>query len=121
MRANHFFSHAVATTCRALCGKATMKAQIETTCETHVSKSLAPEDLRCGDFVSILSEVVEFPSFWWSCDPQLMPPQEPVRLRCHTSDCGTPMKVKAICLPFVFIKKPCGGHRTLDVRQQRLV
>jgi hypothetical protein len=98
-----------------------MKAQVGTSCETYVSRSLAAEDLRCGDFVSILYEVVEFPSFWWSCDPQLMPPSEPVRLQCHSSDGGTPLKVKAICLPFVFVKKPCGQHRTLDVRQHRLV
>jgi hypothetical protein len=98
-----------------------MKASADANCETHVSKSLAAEDLRCGDFVGILSEVVEFPSFWWSCDPQLIPPHEPVRVHCHSNDCGIPLKVKAICLPFVFVKKPCGRHRTLDVRQQRLV
>jgi len=71
--------------------------------------------------VAILSETVEYPSFWWSCDPQLFPPSEPVRLQIHSCDCGTPLKVKAICLPFIFVKKPCGGHRTLDIRQQRLV
>ena len=42
-------------------------------------------------------------------------------MSCHTDDCGLPLKVKAICLPFVFVKKPCGKHRTLDFRQQRLV
>jgi hypothetical protein len=98
-----------------------MKAQIDSSCETYVSRSLAAEDLRCGDFVSILYESVEFPSFWWSCDPQLWPPGEPVRLTCLSSDGGTPLKVKAICLPFVFVKKPCGQHLTLDVRRHRLV
>jgi hypothetical protein len=121
VRANQFIAETVATISRTLFGYSTMKAQAETKCETHVSKSLAAEDLRCGDFVSILSEVVEFPSFFWSCDPQLVPPNEPVRMHCNTSDCGQPLKVKAICLPFIFVKKPCGRHRTLDVRQQRLV
>ena len=28
----------------------------------------APDDLRCGDFVSILSEIAEYPSFLWCHD-----------------------------------------------------
>jgi hypothetical protein len=98
----------------------TMKVQDRTICETGVAKSLAAEDLRCGDFVSILFETLEFPSFWWGCDPQLVSPSEPVRLQCHSGDGGTPLKIKAICLPFVFVKKPCGEHCTLDVRRHRL-
>jgi hypothetical protein len=85
------------------------------------ARTLAPDDLRAGDFVSILEETIEYPSFWWSCDPQLWPPSQPVRMSCRTDDCGVPLKVKAVCLPFVFVKKPCGKHRTLDIRQQRLV
>jgi hypothetical protein len=98
-----------------------MESQATTTAQTHVSRSLAAEDLRCGDFVAILHEISEWPSFFWSCDPQLLPPDEPVRLVGRASDGGTPLRVKAICLPFVFVKQPCGQHRTLDVRQHRLV
>ena len=99
-----------------------MESQTTTSDETIVARSLAAEDLRCGDFVSILHEIVEWPSFLWSgCDSLLLPPDQPVRLVSRSSDCGTPLKVKAICLPFVFVKQPCGTHRTLDVRQHRLV
>jgi hypothetical protein len=100
--------------------RVSMKTE-ETTCDTPIARSLAAEDLKRGDFVSILHETVEYPSFWWGCDPQLWPPSEPVRMHCRTSDCGLPLKVKAICLPFVFVKKPCGEHRMLDIRQHRLV
>ena len=34
--------------------------------------------------------------------------------------CHAPMKVKSVCLPFVFVKLPDGRHRTLDVRQHQL-
>ena len=98
-----------------------MKSDATTNTETFVSRSLAAEDLKCGDFVGILHEIVEWPSFFWSCDSQLLPPDQFVRLACRASDGGTPLKVKAICLPFVFVKKPCGQHRILDVRQHRLV
>ncbi len=97
-----------------------METQINTDCESYVARPLAAEDLRCGDFVSILHEIVEWPSFFWSCDSQLLPPNEPVRLQTRPSDSGQPLKVKGICLPFVFVKLPCGKHRTLDVRQHRL-
>jgi hypothetical protein len=98
-----------------------MKSQTTASSETNVSRSLAAEDLRCGDFVAILHEIVEWPSFFWSCDGQVLPPDELVRLQCRVTDGGIPLKVKAICLPFVFVKKPCGQHRILDVRQHRLV
>jgi hypothetical protein len=98
-----------------------MKSQTSPTFETNATKSLAAEDLRCGDFVSILYEVTEYPSCFWCGDSRLMPADEPVRVPYRTADCGTPLKVKAICLPFVFVKKPCGAHRTLDLRQHTLV
>ena len=98
-----------------------MKADAETSCESHLARSLAGEELRCGDFVSILHEIYELPSYLWCGDSQLLPPGELVRIQCRSSDGGVPLKVKAICLPFVFVKKPCGQHRTLDIRQHRLV
>jgi hypothetical protein len=96
-----------------------MQTRIEPTSE--LSRTLAAEDVRPGDYVSILHEVIEVPSYFWLCDGWSLPPDELVRLKCRTHDCGTPLKVKAVCLPFVFVKKPCGQHRTLDVRQHALV
>jgi hypothetical protein len=90
-------------------------------CETHVGRPVAPEDLRRGDFVGILSEIAEFPSFLWCHDSQLLAPNELVRISWHPDDGGTPLKVKAICLPFVYVKAPTGLRRTLDVRQCQLV
>lgn len=97
-----------------------MKTDAAAPC-TDVARPLAPEDLRCGDFVGILHEVLEWPSFFWSCEAHLLPPSEVVRIQRRPADGGTPLKVKAICLPFVFVKQPCGDHRTLDVREQSLV
>lgn len=98
-----------------------MASETTTSDETSLARPLAGEDLRCGDFVSILYEILEYPSFFWSCEPQLWPPDELVRIQWRPADAGTPFKVKALCLPFVFVKQPCGQHRTLDLRQHRLV
>lgn len=86
---------------------------------TEVAASVAPEDLRCGDYVAVLSVVHEYPSFFWCGDSGLLPREEPVRLQLMQDD-GTPLKIKAICLPFVFVKDAHGKHRTLDIRLCRL-
>jgi hypothetical protein len=98
-----------------------MKSPTATRAASTISRPLAAEDLRCGDFVGILSETVEWPSFFWHCDGQILPPDQPVRLTCKASAGGTPLKVKAISLPFVFVKRPGGQHQTLDVRRHQLV
>jgi hypothetical protein len=90
-------------------------------CEAYVARSLAAEDLRCGHFVGILHETVELPSYHWTCDGQLLPPDELIRIVYRPTEGGTPLKVKAICLPFVFVKHPSGQHQTLDVRRHQLV
>jgi hypothetical protein len=98
-----------------------MKTHAKTQSESLMAKSLAAEDLRCGDFVSVLHEIVEWPSCYWPNHSHQLTPSEPVRLQQKSSDGGIPLKVKAICLPFVFVKLPDGQHKMLDVRRQHLV
>jgi len=90
-------------------------------CESYVAKFLAAEDVRCGDVVGILREVIEYPSFFWCLDSPAQEAHEPVRVHARATDGGIPLKVKAICLPFLLVKSPNGQHRTLDVRQCELV
>ena len=98
-----------------------MKTDLAATAENEAARSLAPEDLRAGEYVSLDYEIIEFPSFFWCGDAQVLPPSEPVRMPWQTADCGQPLKVKAVCLPYVFVKKHSGEHRTLDVRRHRLL
>ena len=86
-----------------------------------VAARVAPEDLRAGDYVAILSMIREYPSFFWCGDSDLTTREEPVRVLFRDYQSGTPLKVKAICLPFVFVKQPDGTSRSLDVRQVQLV
>lgn len=87
---------------------------------TSVAALVAPEDLRRGDFVTVLSEIVELPSFLW-CEMLATDRSELVRLRRLPTDDRAPMKVKAICLPFIFVKLPKGQFRTIDIRLTSLV
>lgn len=86
----------------------------------RTARPLAPEDIRRGDFVALLDEEIEIPSFWWHTDAALLPPDLPVRLRLIPRDEAVPLKVRQVCLPFVLAKHPVGNTRTLDVRRMRL-
>jgi hypothetical protein len=81
---------------------------------------VAHEDLRIGEFVTVLNEIVEFPTFLW-CDAAASAPDEMVRVRCRADDGGMPLKIRAICLPFVYARSPYGVTQTLDIRQVQLV
>jgi hypothetical protein len=85
-----------------------------------LAKSLAPEEIRPGDFVAILHVVCELPSFLWCADASTLPLGEPVRVQFAPEHGGVPLKVKSVCLPFVLVKSPFGDTRSLDVRRYRL-
>jgi len=97
-----------------------MTNRISTHEETSLAATVAPEDLKCGQFVAVLNKVVEFPSYLW-CDSVPTARDEPIRLRYFCSCGGIPLRIVAICLPFVFVKSPYGQSCTLDVREYQLV
>ena len=88
--------------------------------DIQLARSLAAEDVRVGDMVAILDTLGEYPSFLWDRDAELLPPHEPVRVRWLGQKAGKPLKVKAICLPYILAKAPSGRYRTIDVRRCRL-
>jgi hypothetical protein len=91
-----------------------------TSAEATLAKPLAPEDVRPGDFVAVLHEIAELPSFYWCADAGFHPRDELVRIRYIPSSEALPLKVKSVCLPFVLVKAPRGERRTLDLRKCRL-
>jgi len=83
--------------------------------------TVAAEDLACGDYVSLLNETVDFPSFLWDSCGATLSPHELVRLKVIPVTAGRPLKVIAICLPFVYAKMPGGKMSTIDTRRTQLV
>jgi hypothetical protein len=92
-----------------------------TSCNTDLAKCLAAEDLRCGDMVAVLDISYEYPSFLWDVDSHVLSPDELVHIRWRNPEVGRPLKVKAICLPYVLVKSPSRRYSSLDVRQCRIV
>jgi hypothetical protein len=97
-----------------------MKAGLSNIETASLAASVAPEDLSCGEFVAVLNELFEFPSYLWF-DSVPGERSQLVRLWHIPAVSGLPLKVKAICLPFVFVKSPIGQCETIDVRRAQLV
>ncbi len=98
-----------------------MNTTTETYSDTTVAARIAGEDIACGDFVSVLNEIIELPSFLWNGSAISLAAEEPVRIRYAANDAGQPYKVMGICLPFVYVKTPNGAIITMDTRQRQLV
>ncbi|TWT98030.1 hypothetical protein Pla108_21850 [Botrimarina colliarenosi] len=98
-----------------------MKTKSPTTDNATLAKPLAPEDVRRGDYVAVLSEEYEYPAFAWLCDHSLTSRDELIRIRLRPRETEAPLRVVAACLPFVYVKPPKGDGRTLDLRSVRLV
>ena len=77
---------------------------------------VAGEDLRVGDDIAILTEIIEFPSCLWTCDASTLSPHDLVRLKYTSREPGVPLRVVAVCLPFVCVQTPHDQHRLLDLR-----
>ena len=85
-----------------------------------LAASVAPEDVNVGDDVAVLNEASEYASFLWD-DALTSSPEDVIRVWWRPTEAGMPLKVKAVCLPFVFVTAPTGVSRTMDLRQVQLV
>ncbi|HEY3392999.1 MAG TPA: hypothetical protein VGK58_09850 [Lacipirellulaceae bacterium] len=85
-----------------------------------LAKSLAPEDIRPGDYVTPLHLLAEVPSYWWCDDDWSLPRDRTVYIRFITNCDGAPLRVKSVCLPFVLVKQPGGQSLTVDLRKCQL-
>lgn len=85
---------------------------------SRLARPLAPEDVRRGQFVSMLFMVDEVVPLF--AEPQPWRSAAPVRYQLLPCVGTTPMRVLDVCLPFVFVFGAWGGHATLDVRQHKL-
>ncbi len=83
---------------------------------SKLARCVAPEDLNVGDFVAVLHETYEFPSFFWCDLENRLQADELVALRFKSRQNGKPLQVVDICLPFVLVEEPDKKHATIDVR-----
>jgi hypothetical protein len=98
-----------------------MKLATDISSDTTVAATLAPEDVACGDYVALLKTTFELPTYMWDAAQAMLPVDEVIRLKMIPADAGVPLKVFAICLPFVYAKNATGELKTLDLRREQIV
>lgn len=86
-----------------------------------VARRIAGEDLATDDYVTVLNEVYELPSFLWCDSLTRLDPGAPVTIQYMAHNAGVPFRVLSVCLPFVYVKPPRGEIVSLDLRRQELV
>jgi hypothetical protein len=98
-----------------------MKTQTVSQLEPSAAATVAGEDLACGDYVALLNETVDLPSFLWDACGASLSPHELVRLKLIPDNAGHPLRVIAVCLPFIYARAPSGETATIDTRRTQLV
>jgi hypothetical protein len=86
--------------------------------QINIAKTLAPEDIRPGTYVSILHVFEEFTPFIFGFEPPREPPETFRVMRMPRK--VRPLRIVDVCLPFVLVEDTDGTPRTLDVRRYRL-
>ncbi|MEZ5944953.1 MAG: hypothetical protein R3C18_26510 [Planctomycetaceae bacterium] len=98
-----------------------MPVKAKSSPEPTVAATVAGEDIVGGDYVAILTQTFDVPSYFWNgCLTSLLP-EETVRLKLIPETAGLPLKVVAVCLPFIYTTTPFGQSVTLDTRRLQLV
>ena len=85
--------------------------------EIQMARLIAPEDIVRGQYLVIMGEIEEIEPFF--CTSDLLEKQSlPIR---YERMCGyiEPIRVLAVCVPFILIRYVTGQVRSLDCRQTR--
>ncbi len=87
--------------------------------QLQTARRIAPEDLNPGDYIAITAVIHEV--YLREHLERGYGPYEPLRLPCIECADGQPLKVVAVCIPFVLVADGSGQRRSLDLRRHQLV
>lgn len=88
-------------------------------CDIDTVRPLAPEEIRPGMHVCVTHEVDERLPYFDLEDLRSCAPQTVRFVRLPTEP-SLPLRVVAVCLPFVLAERPDGKQEMLDVRLRRV-
>ncbi len=86
--------------------------------KTKPSRVIGPEDVRCGDYVTVTHTLYEYIQ-----DPCSSTPGHEIpiaRVTVMSDDAGKAKKIVEVCLPFVLVKDATGKLDSLDLRRHRI-
>ena len=82
------------------------------------SRVIGPEDVRIGDYLTVTHTTYEFIAD--PCAGITQDEVKPARVTVIPWDAGRPVKVVAVCLPFVLVVDASRNTDTLDLRRHRI-
>lgn len=82
------------------------------------SRVIGPEDVREGQYITVTHTMYEFLSD--RCAPEYDQEVTATRVTLINGDAGQPLKVVAVCLPFVLTRNTAGLLCSLDLRQHHI-
>jgi hypothetical protein len=85
-----------------------------------LATGVAGEDVLEGDFVTITQRTIAVPAYFWDSSDSWLRTEQLVRLRLIPHDAGLPVKVIAICLPFVYARRPNRTIQVIDLRREEI-
>jgi hypothetical protein len=93
-----------------------MKMELETQERTDagMARAVAAEDLRAGDYIYVLGELLEMVPLLIDAERWQNP--ESVKLMVLPHSGLEPMKIVEVCLPVLLVKDKSGKCETLDAR-----
>lgn len=98
-----------------------MRTTSEALMQPSLAQCVAGEDLQLGEFISMLTTTTEFLSHLWDrCDRSLAP-EDVVRVKYIPPRAGHPLKIAAICLPFIYVQDVNKKVEILDLRMTQVV
>lgn len=86
--------------------------------QVEIARHVAPEDIAVGDYVTVAHVTYEFVGDCSSVPEQTVTPK---RVTFMSPCAGRPLRVMSICLPYLFVREPEGGHDMLDLRRHRIM
>lgn len=98
-----------------------MKTLEENETGPTLAQGVAGEDLKVGEFISLLWTTSQYLSYLWDQGTRLLSPDEVVRVRYIPSSTGHPHKVVGVCLPFVYVKSSNDQIEVIDLRLSQVV
>jgi hypothetical protein len=98
-----------------------MPTTSESLMQPSLAQCVAGEDLELGEFISILTTTTEFLSHLWDRCDRTLAPEDVVRVRYIPHRAGHPLKIVAICLPFVYVQDVNKKVEVLDLRLTQVV
>ncbi len=83
-----------------------------------VSRQLRPDDIRVGDYVAVLNVSYEWAGF--SCMDPTGNPGQVQRATLIPNKTSPPVRIEAVCVPFLFVVDVKGKRHMVDMRRVKL-